>query len=129
MHQLQDQDLIVVRKADSVRPVVQVGTPRAVSTQQADFTKHPTRKPSAALGADYESCLSPRSKQLFEGTSQYSLDYVKHPYSKPQIHQPGSNLELHNEPLGKTSYSQEFCCPPVSVRSSKSFDDQALRTS
>lgn len=129
MQQVQDQDIIIVRKADIHRPVTQAGTPRALSTHQADFIRHPLKRPTTAAGADYESSLTDRTKNApLDGMSRYALDYVQHPYARPEPYQPPNALELHTEPLGKTTYSQEFPWREHAVRKAAG-NDRALRES
>jgi len=129
MNQILDQDIIIVRKTDIHRPVTTPGTPRAISTHQADFTKPAYRRPTTAAGADNESCLTERSRGVpMEGMSRYAMDYVKHPYAAPTPFKPPNAFEMHDEPTGTTTYSREFPWREAAVQKACT-NDRALRES
>merc|ERR1712159_561036 len=67
---------------------------------------------------DHVSNLTERTKNTpLDGMSRYALDYVKHPYAKPDPYQPPNALDLHDEPLGKTTYRREYLTPCIKDRS------------
>lgn len=131
MKQVQDGDLIVVRRSEIHRPNTVPGTPTALSTHQADFTRHPLTKHVEKAGADYESILTERTKgAALDGMSRYAMDYVRHPLIPNPPYQPPSALELHNEPLGTTTYSREFPWREGTPRKALgSISDSAVRQS
>jgi len=129
LNQIQDGDIIIVRKSDCHRPPTAPGTPRALSTHQADFHKHPVERPATTAGKDYESALTERSKGAsLDGMSRYATDYVRHPIQPVIPYKPPSALELHNEPLGTTTYAREFPWRETSKRRAL-VDDRDLRAS
>lgn len=130
MNQIQDGDIIIVRKSEVNRPATTAGTPRMMSTHQADFTKHPYARPVTRDGCDRESVLTDLAKGVpLDGMSRYALDYIKHPINPPVPYKPPSALESQRaEPLGTTTYKREFPWREGSKRSA-AVDDKALRES
>lgn len=126
--QVQDGDIIIVRKSDSHRPSTS-GTPRMQSTHQADFIKHSMDKYKGHVGADYESCLTERTKgAVLDGMSRYATDYVKHPILPCQPYQPPAALHLINAKLDTSTYKREFPWREGGARA-KGVDDKAVRES
>lgn len=129
MRHLQDGDTIIVRKSDSHRPSTSGDTPRMQSTQQADFQKYPATRPRDGRANDYASILSDQMKGgPLKGMSRYAIDYVKHPMSAREAFKPPSALELHDDPLGTTTYKKEFLWRECN-RPKTSANDQAVRES
>lgn len=129
MRHLKDGDMIIVRKSDSHRPSTSGDTPRMLSTHQADFQKYPLERPRNGKGNDYASILSEQMKGgPLKGMSRYAIDYVKHPMSAREAFKPPSALELHDDPLGSTTYKTEFPWRECS-RHKSSIDDKAVRES
>lgn len=129
MTKVQDQDIIVIRKSEIHKQAAAAGTPRSLSTHQADFTKHTYKRPKPLAHLDHESTLTNGTKGVpFDSMSRYASDYVQHPYAKPEPYQPPNAIELHTESLGKTTYSQEFTWRH-NARARACRDDKALRES
>lgn len=109
LKQLQDGDCIAVHRCESHRPITPADSPKVLTTTfQSSYQKHVTQRPKLGVGADYQSCLTDRMKGSMQGMSRYAADFVKHPLSPRVAFKPPSAIEMHNEPMGTTSYSREY---------------------
>lgn len=127
MKEVQDGDIIVVRRSDCFRPGTS-DTP--LSTHQADFLKRPYQKPVNGAGSDYDSCLTDDTKGVpLEGMSRYATDFVRHPFAARDTWKPPSALLLASKAkLGTTTYAGDFPWREKPARS-KAVDDRAVRES
>lgn len=126
MGQIQDGDIIIVRKRECFRPSTG-DTP--LSTHQAEFVKRPFQRPATGSGSDYDSSLADGTKgERLESMSRYAIDFIRHPIEPQKPFKPPSALHLTNDNLGTTTYASEFLWREISQRKAL-VDDKAVRES